>query len=73
MKVRSLIIAPIAALGCSMRPDRATCAGVLVHALAADQWSASTGSDRGLLAGEIGEMVPGVIAGLMKRAEESGL
>jgi NAD(P)H-hydrate repair Nnr-like enzyme with NAD(P)H-hydrate dehydratase domain len=37
----------IAALGCSMRPDRATCAGVLVHALAADQWSASTGSDRG--------------------------
>ncbi|MBK8943253.1 MAG: NAD(P)H-hydrate dehydratase [Polyangiaceae bacterium] len=63
----------IAALGCSMRPDRATCAGVLVHALAADQWSASTGSDRGLLAGEIGEMVPGVIAGLMKRAEESGL
>ncbi|NUP11943.1 MAG: NAD(P)H-hydrate dehydratase [Polyangiaceae bacterium] len=61
----------IAALGCTMRHDRATCAGVLVHALAADQWSKSTGSDRGLLAGEIGEMVPGIIAGLMRQAEES--
>lgn len=62
----------IAALGCTMRHDRAACAGVLVHALAADQWSASTGSDRGLLAGEIGERVPEIIAGLMRQAEEAG-
>lgn len=61
----------IAALGCTMRDDRATCAGVMVHALAAEQWSARTGSDRGLLAGEIGEMVPEIIAGLMKRAEQT--
>lgn len=60
----------IAALGCSMRHDRAACAGVLVHALAADRWSLTTGSDRGLLAGEIGELVPSVIAGLMKEADD---
>ncbi len=61
----------VTALGCSMREDRAACAGVLVHALAADRWSAETGSDRGLLAGEIAEMAPEIIAGLMKLARDS--
>jgi ADP-dependent NAD(P)H-hydrate dehydratase / NAD(P)H-hydrate epimerase len=61
----------VAAFGCSMREDRATCAGVLVHALAADRWSARTGSDRGLLASEISEMVPEVIASIMKDADDA--
>jgi NAD(P)H-hydrate epimerase len=60
----------IAALGCSMRADRATCAGVLVHAMAADKWSMRTGSDRGLLAGEIAEMVPEIIADLMRAGDD---
>jgi ADP-dependent NAD(P)H-hydrate dehydratase / NAD(P)H-hydrate epimerase len=60
----------IAALGCTMKEDRATCAGVLVHALAADRWSAETGADRGLLAGEIAEMVPGIVADLMRRGQD---
>jgi NAD(P)H-hydrate epimerase len=42
-----------------------------VHALAADRWSARTGSDRGLLASEISEMVPEVIASLMKDADDA--
>jgi NAD(P)H-hydrate epimerase len=58
----------IAALGCSMQEDRAACAGVLVHAMAADKWSVRTGSDRGLLAGEIAEMIPEIIAELMRGA-----
>jgi len=60
----------IAALGCTMRADRATCAGVLVHAMAADRWSLRTGSDRGLLAGEIAEMVPEIIAELMRAGDD---
>ncbi len=63
----------IAALGCTMRDDRAACAGVLIHALAADRWSERTGSDRGLLASEIGEMVPEIIASLLKLAEDEDL
>lgn len=59
----------ISAFGCSMRHDRATSAGVFVHALAADRWRARTGADRGLLASEIGEMVPEVVADLMARAD----
>jgi len=61
----------VAALGCTMREDRASCAGVLVHAMAADRWSARTGSDRGLLASEISEMVPEIIASIMKSADEA--
>lgn len=54
----------IAALSCSHPPDRAACAGVLVHALSGDRWRAKTGSDRGLLAGEIAESVPEIMAAL---------
>lgn len=61
----------IAALGCSMRVDRATCAGVLLHAMAADRWSQRTGADRGLLAGEISDMVPEIMAEVMRLAEQS--
>jgi NAD(P)H-hydrate epimerase len=52
----------IAALACSMGPERAASAGVLIHALSGDVWRATTGSDRGLLAGEIAERVPGLMA-----------
>ncbi|KYF56605.1 hypothetical protein BE08_02580 [Sorangium cellulosum] len=54
----------IAALLCSMDPAAAASAGVLIHALAGDVWRARTGSDRGLLASEIAELVPGLIASL---------
>jgi NAD(P)H-hydrate epimerase len=56
----------IAAFACSMSPERAASAGVLIHALAGDAWRAATGSDRGLLAGEIAERVPGLIAVLVR-------
>jgi len=56
----------VAALACSLSLDRAATAGVLVHAMAADRWSARTGADRGMLAGEIGELVPEILAELMK-------
>jgi NAD(P)H-hydrate epimerase len=49
-----------------MSPVRAACAGVLVHALAGDRWTARTGIDRGMLAGEIAEMVPAIIAALAR-------
>ncbi len=54
----------IAAFACTMPADRAACAGVLVHALAGDAWLAKTGIDRGMLAGEIAEAVPGILASL---------
>jgi NAD(P)H-hydrate epimerase len=59
----------IAALACSMPPVQAACAGVLVHALAADRWRAHTGSDRGMLAGEIAESVPAILAALARGAD----
>jgi NAD(P)H-hydrate epimerase len=59
----------IAAFACSHPPDRAACAGVLVHALAGDLWRARTGCDRGLLASEIAESVPRIIAALARGAD----
>jgi NAD(P)H-hydrate epimerase len=59
----------IAALLCSMPPVQAACAGVLVHALAGDRWRARTGSDRGMLAREIAESVPGILAALASGAD----
>ena len=53
-------------------PDRAACAGVLVHALAGDRWRARTGSDRGMLAGEIAESVPHIIAALSRGEDPLG-
>ncbi|MBK8253923.1 MAG: NAD(P)H-hydrate dehydratase [Polyangiaceae bacterium] len=56
----------IAAFACHLPPDKAACAGVLVHALAGDLWRARTGSDRGMLASEIAALVPEVLAALMR-------
>lgn len=59
----------IVALACSMSPIQAACAGVLIHALAGDRWHARTGSDRGMLAGEIAEAVPAILADLARARE----
>jgi hydroxyethylthiazole kinase-like uncharacterized protein yjeF len=53
----------IGALLCTMDAFEAAYAGVYLHGLAADTWSAAHG-DRGLLATEIAELVPEAIAGL---------
>jgi NAD(P)H-hydrate epimerase len=59
----------ISALACVMPPERAAPAGVHLHGLAADRWRADHGgADRGLLAGELGELVPAALAGLAKRS-----
>jgi NAD(P)H-hydrate epimerase len=56
----------IAALACSMEAEAAACTGVLAHALAGDAFRAKTGWDRGLLASEIPEMVPAILASLAR-------
>jgi ADP-dependent NAD(P)H-hydrate dehydratase / NAD(P)H-hydrate epimerase len=59
----------IAAFACGIRLDHAACAGVHVHGLAADAWRAKhEGADRGLLASEIADEVPAVLAALSRRA-----
>lgn len=63
----------VAAFACGMTADRAACAGVLVHALSGDSWRARTGSDRGLLAGEIADEVPQILAMLGRGNEEAEL
>jgi NAD(P)H-hydrate epimerase len=51
----------IGALACTMPAFEAACAGVLLHGLAGDAWSqAHGGADRGLLASEIGDLMPGL-------------
>lgn len=59
----------IAAFACTMPADCATIAGVLIHALAGDAWHAATGADRGMLAGDLADRVPGLIASLAQCAD----
>ena len=54
----------IAALLCNAEAHEAGCAGVYLHALAADCWRDAIGADRGMLAGEIAESLPVAIASL---------
>lgn len=63
----------ISALACSHPPDRAACVGVLVHALSGDLWRARTGCDRGLLASEIAENVPRILAALARGTDPLAL
>ncbi len=57
-----------AALACSLElVAAATCAAHL-HGLAAERWAARTGADRGLLAHEIADGLPSVIAEVLGRA-----
>jgi ADP-dependent NAD(P)H-hydrate dehydratase / NAD(P)H-hydrate epimerase len=53
----------VAALACALPPFEAACAGVLVHALAGEAWAREHGgADRGMLASEIADMLPRVLA-----------
>jgi len=56
----------ISALACHLPEGQAACAGVLLHALAGDRYYADTGCDRGLLAGEIADLIPGVMSRLTR-------
>jgi NAD(P)H-hydrate epimerase len=60
----------IAAFACVMSPEQAASAGVHVHGLAADLWRLGEGgADRGLLAGEVADHVPRVLAALARGAD----
>jgi NAD(P)H-hydrate epimerase len=49
----------IGALSCSLPAFEAACTGVMLHGLAGEAWSrANAGADRGLLASEIGDLLP---------------
>jgi NAD(P)H-hydrate epimerase len=51
----------IGALACSLPAFEAACTGVMLHALAGEAWSRDHGgADRGLLASEIGDRLPGL-------------
>ena len=53
----------IGALACTLAPFEAACAGVLLHALAGEAWSrAHGGADRGMLAPDIADMLPPLVA-----------
>jgi NAD(P)H-hydrate epimerase len=53
----------IAGLACSLAPFEAACAGVMLHALAGEAWAAAHGgADRGMLAHEIADALPKLIA-----------
>jgi NAD(P)H-hydrate epimerase len=46
----------VAAMACTLAPFEAACAGVMLHALAGEAWSAAHGgADRGMLASEIAD------------------
>ncbi len=60
-----------AALACVMPTDWAASAGVLLHGLAADRWRETTGSDRGMLAGELSGHFPELIAELSAEAADT--
>jgi NAD(P)H-hydrate epimerase len=54
----------IAGLCCSVEPFVAAWAGVYVHGLSAAEWAAQYGADRGLLASEVADRIPRVLAEL---------
>jgi ADP-dependent NAD(P)H-hydrate dehydratase / NAD(P)H-hydrate epimerase len=57
----------LAALACTLPPLEAACAAAFAHGYAADLWRAEHhGADRGLLAGELAERMPDVLAALAR-------
>jgi len=58
----------IAAMACALDPFEAAMAGAFVHGAAGDLWAEAHG-DRGLLAGEIAELVPDVLSTLGNRGK----
>ncbi|HEY6561168.1 MAG TPA: NAD(P)H-hydrate dehydratase, partial [Polyangiaceae bacterium] len=55
------------AFACALPPFEAAFCAAHVHGLAAEAWTARTGADRGLVAHEIADEVPRVIASLRAR------
>jgi NAD(P)H-hydrate epimerase len=53
------------AFACSLPPFEAAYAAAHVHGMAAETWAADRGADRGLLAHEIADAVPAVLASLV--------
>lgn len=57
----------LGAISCNAQAFEAASAAAYVHGAAADAWQAGhAGADRGMLATEIAEHVPGVLAGLLR-------
>ena len=57
----------IGAMACGLPPFEAACAGVLLHALAGEAWAAAHGAaDRGMLASEIADMLPQLMASIVR-------
>jgi NAD(P)H-hydrate epimerase len=57
----------VGAFACGLPPDQAACAAVFCHGRAADVWrSDRTDADRGLLAGEIADEMPRVLAAVAR-------
>jgi hydroxyethylthiazole kinase-like uncharacterized protein yjeF len=53
----------VAAMSCTLAPFEAACAGVMLHALAGQEWSREHGdADRGMLASEIADKLPSVLS-----------
>ena len=61
----------IGALACTLDPFEAAFVGAHLHGLAAERWFETRG-DRGLLAHEIADEVPGLIAGLIAEGVRAG-
>jgi hydroxyethylthiazole kinase-like uncharacterized protein yjeF len=60
----------IASLACNLPPVEAAVAGVHIHGLAGEAWGNANRVDRGMLAGEIAEGVPAVLASLLSPETE---
>src|SRR5690606_24138000 len=50
----------------SLPVERAACAAVCLHGLAADVWRARTGADRGMFATEVADLIPPVMAAVAR-------
>ncbi len=59
----------IGALACGLEPRRAAALGAFVHARSGRNWQLATGADRGMLAREIADGVPGVFAELARSSQ----
>jgi len=55
----------ISALLCVAEPAAAACAGVFLHAAAADQWCDAHGADRGLVASDLIAAIPDLIGSVL--------
>jgi ADP-dependent NAD(P)H-hydrate dehydratase / NAD(P)H-hydrate epimerase len=56
----------IGALACELQPREAAFCGAYLHGAAADAWTARHGVDRGLLAHEIADELPGALGALRR-------